>query len=149
MPSARSAAFLFAALAISPAYAQKKPLDHSVYDGWRGIRNVELSRDGKWIAYVYAPQEGDALAEIKSVDGATTLTIPRVSAFRFTADSKFGVATVIPPLADTKKARRDKVKPEDQPKNAMAIVDLTAKKVDTIERVAQWWLASDDKGVLL
>lgn len=149
MLSARTGSLLLLAFAVSPAFAQKKPLDHSVYDGWRSIRNVELSRDGKWIAYVYAPQEGDALAEIKSVDGATTLTIPRASGLRFTADSKFAVATVVPPLADTKKARRDKVKPEDQPKNALAIVDLGAKKVDTIDRVAQWWLATDDKGVLL
>ncbi|CAN5734470.1 prolyl oligopeptidase family serine peptidase [soil metagenome] len=149
MLSARSVSFFIVALAVSPAFAQKKPLDHSVYDGWRSIRNVELSRDGKWIAYVYTPQEGDAMAEIKSVDGATTLTVPRASSLRFTADSKFAVATVVPPLADTKKARRDKVKPEDQPKNALAIVDLGAKKVESIERVAQWWLATDDKGILL
>ena len=38
--------FLFLLLATA-SYAQKKPLDHSVYDGWKSLSNIRISKDGK------------------------------------------------------------------------------------------------------
>lgn len=37
----------------------KIPLDHSVYDSWKDIRNTIISNDGKWISYEINPQKGD------------------------------------------------------------------------------------------
>jgi len=129
--------------------ADKKPLDHSVYDGWRSLANAAFSRDGKYFAYVYRPQEGDATGEIRRVSDGKTITIPRVSTWQFTADSKFLVATQVPPFLESRKARRDKVKPEDQPKNNLIIVDLGTEKVTTIERVAASQLGRDGSDYLL
>ena len=39
--------------------AQKKPLDHSVYDSWQRIGERMISNDGKWVVYTIDPQEGD------------------------------------------------------------------------------------------
>lgn len=39
--------------------AQKKPLDHQVYDDWQSVGKREISDDGKWSAYNIKPQEGD------------------------------------------------------------------------------------------
>ena len=39
--------------------AQKKPLDHSVYDSWQSIGQKLISNDGKWVVYTIDPQEGD------------------------------------------------------------------------------------------
>jgi hypothetical protein len=39
--------------------AQKKPLDHSVYDSWQSIGEKLISPDAKWIVYTIIPQEGD------------------------------------------------------------------------------------------
>src|ERR1700752_3181175 len=39
--------------------AQKKPLDHSVYDGWQSIGERMISNDGKWVVYTINVQEGD------------------------------------------------------------------------------------------
>ncbi|AIE87544.1 alpha/beta hydrolase family protein [Fimbriimonas ginsengisoli] len=129
--------------------AQKKPLDHSVYDGWKSIRSASVSHDGKWVLFVIAPQEGDAVATIRSVADGHTITIPRASQIQFTNDSKHVVALVIPPFADTRKARRDKVKPEDMPKNALEIVDLGAGQTKTIDRVTNYQLAEEDSNFLL
>lgn len=141
----------FYALALTLAltctlYGQKKPLDHSVYDGWNSIRGTSLSDDGKWLLYTIAPQEGDSTVQVKSVDGSKSYTIDRGGAVSFTDDCKYVVATVVPPLADTKKARRDKVKPEDQPKNMLVILDLTTGQKTELPRITTYTLPADDSG---
>ena len=51
--------FLLALTVVSGAFAQKKPLDHTVYDGWQSIGERMVSNDGKWVVYTVTPQEGD------------------------------------------------------------------------------------------
>jgi len=131
------------------ASAQKKPLDHSVYDGWKSIRSTSISHDGKWVLYVIAPQEGDATATIRNVADGHTITIARPGTIQFTNDSQHVVAAIIPPFADTRKARRDKAKPEDMPKNSLEIVDLTSGKTRVIEKVTSFQLAEEDSGYVL
>ncbi len=128
---------------------QKKVLDHSVYDGWKSVRSATFTNDGKWFAYVMAPQEGDAVLELKPFDGGKATTIERVSTFRFSGDSKYLVATIIPKFADSKKARVDKAKPEDMPKNSLVVLDLATGEKFEKEKVTSFTMAEEDKGWLL
>lgn len=137
------------ALCAGLAGAQKKVLDHSVYDDWKSIRSVSFSDDGKWLACVIAPQEGDAVLQVKATDSGKTMTLDRVSTYRFSGDSKFLVATVIPKLADTKKARRDKVKPEDMPKNSLVVLNLASGEKFEREKIATFTMADEDKGWII
>ena len=50
---------IFLLLLSIASQAQKKPLDHTVYDQWQSIRDVFLSNDGNWMTYTVAPQEGE------------------------------------------------------------------------------------------
>jgi hypothetical protein len=43
---------------ISSTLAQKKTLDHSVYDKWESIGERKLSDNGQWLAYAKTVQEG-------------------------------------------------------------------------------------------
>ena len=45
----------------------KRPLTHQDYDGWRSIQGQTLSRDGKFIAYVLAPQDGDGEIVVRNL----------------------------------------------------------------------------------
>lgn len=146
-------ACFYAALAsvlFSPnVQAQKKPLDHSVYDGWKSIRSTSISRDGKWILYVLTPQEGDSVAQIFSVNDGKTISVPRFENIRFTFDSKFVVGTVIPPFEETRKAKRAKTKTDDLPKNSLAVLDLSSGQIRKTERVALFQLPEEDSGYLV
>lgn len=52
---------------VAPAQTMiKKPLGHSVYDGWQNIVNERISDDGKWVLYVVKPQQGDAALVIST-----------------------------------------------------------------------------------
>jgi hypothetical protein len=73
-------------------HAQKKPLDHTVYDQWQSIRDVVLSNDGNWLSYTVAPQEGDAILFIKKLNSNQIFKIERGAQLQFTENNGFAIA---------------------------------------------------------
>lgn len=136
------------ALATLPP-ADKKPLDHSVYDGWNSIRGTTLSNDGQWLLYVVTPQEGDGTAYLRSVKDGHTITVPRGTNFQFTFDSKFAVGQISPAFAEARKARRDKAKPEDMPKSSLVVINLATGDKTVNEKVTSYQLAEEGSTWLL
>ncbi len=131
------------------SFAQKKPIDHSVYDGWQSVQGNTLSANGKWLLYRVVPQEGDATVEVKSVAGDKNYSFARGALPSFSKDGNFVASIVVPPLADTKKARRAKAKPEDMPKNSLLILNLQSGEKTEIPRVTSFSIAADDSGWIL
>ena len=106
------------------AWAQKKPLDHSVYDGWQSVRSVRLTPDGKTVSYEVAPQEGDGTLYIKNLESGAEVAVERGTALKYAEDAAFGFFTVKAPFAATRQAKIDKKKPDDTPKDSLARIDL-------------------------
>ncbi len=52
----------------------KKVLGLADIGRWNRINNAELSSDGKWMTYVYAPNEGDPTLYVRQLDGSGTCT---------------------------------------------------------------------------
>ncbi|HEV8487036.1 MAG TPA: hypothetical protein VGV87_26055, partial [Blastocatellia bacterium] len=149
-------AVLLAASASAQQPATRRPLTHSDYDSWRAIQGQTLSRDGKFVAYALVPQDGDGEivvrnlatgAEWRHVRGAQptrqadpTGELPAgppvfVGRPSFTADSRFVIFSILPTKAETEKAKKEKKKPEEMPKNAMGIMDLGTGEVTRVDRV--------------
>ena len=59
------------------SFAQKKPLDHTVYDSWQSIGERMISNDGKWVVYTVNVQEGDNELVIQASDAKYKKSIPR------------------------------------------------------------------------
>ena len=98
---------------LSPLFllAQKKPLDHSVYDGWQSVGERMISHDGKWVVYTVTPQEGDANLYIQSTQNAQTQKqISRGYNAVITEDSRYVVFRIKPFYKDTRDARIKKKK---------------------------------------
>src|SRR5438270_3367149 len=52
------------------AYSQsqaKRPIAHGDYDSWKSIQGVELSADGKFLAYALVPEEGDGAIVVRNL----------------------------------------------------------------------------------
>ncbi len=116
------------------AIAQKKPLDHSVYDSWESVSRLVLSKDGKWIAYNINVQEGDNRLVIQSTDNHYKKVIDRGYDARFTGDNKALVFKISPLYAETRQARIKKKKPEEFPKDSFGILRLGG---DNIQKYPQ------------
>ena len=151
----------------------KRPLTHKDYDSWRSIQTWQISRDGKFIAYAYTPQDGDGEIVVRNVVSGVEWHAPRgyrppvpppddpgtnVAEFQagqtrllrpfFTADSRFVVFGTEPTKAELNKAKKDKKKPEEMPKNGMGIMDLGSGTVVNVERVKNFQVPEDGSGFI-
>jgi dipeptidyl aminopeptidase/acylaminoacyl peptidase len=125
----------------SPFYllAQKKPLDHSVYDSWQSIGERMISNDGKWVVYTVTPQEGDADLFIQSTDGTNyKKQISRGYNAIITEDSRYVVFKIKPWYKDTREARIKKKKPEDMPKDSIGIVELGKDNIFKVAKIKSY-----------
>jgi dienelactone hydrolase len=118
------------------SFAQKAPLDHSVYDGWQSIGERLISNDGKWIVYSITPQEGDAnLYVVSSLDTSQKVIVPRGYGAVVSEDSRFVVFKIKPGYKETREARIKKKKAEEMPKDSLGIIQLSNKEICKWSRV--------------
>src|SRR5215216_1176407 len=149
----------------------KRPLTHQDYDSWRSILASQVSRDGKFVAYAYVPQDGDGEIVVRNIatgvdwraargyrpplpppdDPGTNIAEYQAEQARllrpvFTADSRFLVFGTEPTKAEVNKAKKDKKKPEDMPKNGLGIMDLADGTLTRVERVKTFRVPEDGFG---
>ena len=58
---------MMCALTVASVHAQKKPLDHSVYDVWRSVGAISVPRNGDILMYNINPGEGDTELVIENI----------------------------------------------------------------------------------
>ena len=66
----------------------------------------------------------------------------------FSADSRFVVFQILPPKAETDKAKKEKKRPEEMPKNAMGIMDLSSGEVTRVDRVKSFQAPEEGSGFI-
>lgn len=125
--------------------AQKKPLDHSVYDNWKAIGERMISNDGAYVVYTVNPQEGDGELVIQHPKTKYKKIIPRGYSASITEDSKFLLCKIRPFFQETRQAKIKKKKGEDIPKDSFAIIELGKDTVIRITRVKNFKIP--EKGV--
>jgi len=144
MPSQKSRSifqliFLIVLLA-GNALAQKKPLDHSVYDSWESLGEKKISSNGQWIAYAVDLQEGDGRLIIQKTDSSFTVEVPRGYAPTFSSDDKYLIFSIKPSYKDTRQAKIKKMKPDDFPKDSLGIYELGRGSLEKIASVISYKL---------
>ena len=118
--------------------AQKKPLDHSVYDAWESVGSRLISNDGKWLGYYVDAQEGDGNLYLYSTINKTQQKFPRASKLFLTSDSKFAIFTVKPFYKDIKAVKDKKLKKDKLAKDSLYLVNLLNNKIEKIANVKSY-----------
>jgi dipeptidyl aminopeptidase/acylaminoacyl peptidase len=121
----------------------KKPLDHTVFDGWQSVAGQRISNDGKWIGYIIKPQQGDAELTIKDSKNTASVKIPRADTIKITSDSKFAACLIRPFYKDTRQAKIKKKKQSDFPKDTLGIITLGSSSVVKIPAIRSFKIAED------
>jgi dipeptidyl aminopeptidase/acylaminoacyl peptidase len=132
---------LLLAISASAQKISKKPIDHSVYDGWQSITNERISNDGKWVLYVVKPQEGDASLVISDAKGSSKFSISRADTARITTDSKYAVCLIRPFYKDIRQAKIKKKKPTEFPKDTLGVITLGKNLVQKFAGVRSFKIA--------
>ncbi len=145
----------------SDALAQKKPLDHDVYDSWQSVSGVKRSDDGRVLVWNVNPQEGDGTLYVRSFASLrmtnasrmtkksraaghserseeSTLAIPRGYQPTIDPAGKWVVCRIKPEFAKTRQERIDKKKKDEQSKDTLAVVDLSTMQVKKFASVESY-----------
>lgn len=132
----------FLLLSFSLSAQNKKPLDHSVYDGWKSVGERMISNDGKYMVYTVNPQEGDGELFIQNLpagqagsSGQYKITIARGYGAVITEDSRYVIFKIKPIFQETRQAKIKKKKPDDMTKDSIGIIELGKEEVLKMPRV--------------
>ncbi len=126
-------ALLFISLSISAQ--TKKPLDHSVYDGWKSLGERMISNDGQYAVYAINPQEGDGDLVIQNIATQEKKIVARGYGAVITEDSRFVVFKIKPIFQETRQAKIKKKKADDMTKDSIGIVELGKEGLVKFARV--------------
>jgi len=121
--------------------AQKPPLDYTSYDHWSTYTGTALARNGVWLAYGTAPQEGDGVLVIRNLQTGNELREPRGKTPRFTEDSSIVFYTISATATDLEAARRAHKKGDQLPKEGFGAVTLSSGTTFTADRVKSYAFA--------
>ncbi len=144
---------------LSAQPTNKKVLTYAEYDIWRTASGVTLSRNGQYVAYLIGSEGADGEVVVRHVASGKEFKFPRGAATgfaalgtspRFTPDSKKVLIPLTPTRAELEKAKADKLKAEDYPKAALAIIDLpSGKEVDRIAGASSFQVGGEGNGFLI
>jgi hypothetical protein len=135
--------FLVPALIFSKE-GNKKVIDHSVYDGWKSITGTRISDNGKWISYEVNPQQGDGWLYVFNVETESLDSIARGYEASFMPNSDILIFKIKPQYDITRKAKVDKKKPDEMPKDSLAIILLDKFSVEKIARVKSFAIPKEN-----
>ncbi len=121
----------------------KRPVSYDAYDGWKSIQGTKVSRDGAWLVYALALQDGDGELVVRNLKAGTELRYARGRDAVITADDRFVVYAIAPMKADVDKAKKEKKKPEEQPKGGVGVLNLATGEVFKANRVKSFKLAEE------
>lgn len=128
--------------------AQKKPLDHSVYDSWQNIGERKISNDGRWTGYTVEVQEGDSKAYFYDGVSGKTIDFPRGYKIFFTDDSKFAAFLIKPFYKDSKAVKDKKMKKDKLAKDSLVVLNLTTGKTEKTPNVKSFIIPEKGKSVI-
>jgi hypothetical protein len=135
-------------LCVLVSFAQKIPLDHTVYDQWQSISNVLIDANGKYTAYQVNLQEGDGQLFIQHKLNKTNIVIPRGAQAGFSEDGRYVFGKIKPFFAETRKAKIDKKKADELPKDSLFIYDIQNGHLEKIANVKSFQSPSKYTGSL-
>jgi dipeptidyl aminopeptidase/acylaminoacyl peptidase len=73
----------------SSIFAQKKTLDHTVYNDWKSLKNSIVSDNGRYISYEITPHRGDGYLYLYDKESSNLYSFFRAKDAQFSKESDF------------------------------------------------------------
>lgn len=122
--------FLFCSILVSyTSIAQKKEIDHTVYNSWNRISEIQLSSSGTYTAYTIKPHRGDGYLYV-----VNNLTGKKDSVFRgtnpqFSGEETHLIFSISPGFDTLRTCELNKIKKDKWPKDSLGIWNLETQKL--------------------
>jgi len=126
----------------------KKTITHDVYNKWKFIQGTILSANGQWAAFVLQPAEGDGELIVRNLKSGNEFRHERGRTPEFSYDGKYIAFAIAPTQYEVDKARKDKKKAEDMPKNGLGVMNLANGRVERVNDVKSFKFAEEGGKIL-
>jgi len=103
------------------SFAQKKIIDHTVYNDWKSISNILLSNDGKYSVFRIKPLRGDGYLYIVNNLTGKRDSIARAYNPMISGKSSFVAFKITPGFDTLRKCELNKVKKDKWPKDSLGV----------------------------
>ena len=124
------------------ALAQKRPLDHSVYDIWQSIDTKLISDDGQWVAYSIQSRKDGSTLILECPDRGIKTEIPDGHNASFTSDSRHFIYLTRPGRSETVSYNMDQnISKIDSA--VLTIVNLDNNQVAEVRNVSSYQVSPD------
>lgn len=137
---------------LTVASAQKKEMNHDVYDSWQSVNDILKTDDGNVLVWNVNPQEGDGTLYVRNMTptkkgkpSCREISIPRGSQASLDPQGKWLYLRIKPQFAKTRQEKIDKKKSENMTKDTLAVVDLATMTVKKYGRVDSYTTGSLSK----
>jgi hypothetical protein len=123
------------------AAVRKPTLAPADYARWESMGATEISRDGRWLAYVVSRVDGDGELRYREIARDSTVVVPLASRPVFSSDNRWLAYSI--GLPDSERERRQRA---NQPtRSKVGIVDLRAGSTTVIDDVASFEFSADGR----
>jgi len=126
---------LLLSVIFSHAQSEKRPLTHNDILKWKRITEKHISNNGKFVVYKQEPWKGDPVLKITTPKGEEIASVPCATSAKITADSKFVVYTLKPPVDTVRALKLKNTKKENMPQDKLVIYNLKSGETEIIEKI--------------
>jgi dipeptidyl aminopeptidase/acylaminoacyl peptidase len=133
--------FIFAFLLFSASsFAQKRPLSHADFDGWKAISETKITPNGQWVSYILKPQDGDSHLIFYPLTGKAIDTVDRASDLWLSQDSEWAGFKISASQKNIRAAKLAKKKKEEMPKDSLVFHNFSSYENTIIPNVKSYVL---------
>lgn len=109
---------------LSFSQTKKKSLTHELYDSWKSLKGETICNNGNFVAYEINPQKGDGNLFLWNSTNNKIDSFARGYKSAFSPNSDFLIFKIKPSEEATRKAKKDKKKKDELPKDSLKLLFL-------------------------
>jgi dipeptidyl aminopeptidase/acylaminoacyl peptidase len=128
---------------VSVVTAQKKVIDHTVYNDWKKIEHQVISKDGQFVAYEITPHRGDGFLYLYDVKEAKLDSFYRGTKPVFSPENSYISFTITPGFDTLRSCELKKVDKKEWPKDTLAIYVFSTDSLLLIANLKSYTVAEE------
>ncbi len=117
--------------------AQKKQLDHTVYNDWKSLSSTSISKDGRFVSYTIDPHRGDGYLYLYDNQTSVLDSFFRGSQAQFSEDNDFFVFKKSAGFDTLRQCELKKIDKKKWPKDSLFVYRLADKDIKSFPLLKQ------------